>query len=998
MESITTPGQEGSREASLAREPSRLAPSLSVPKGGGAIRGIGEKFAANPVTGTGSLSVPILTSPGRSGFGPQLAISYDSSAGSGDFGIGWSLSLPSISRKTDKGLPLYRDAEESDVFILSGSEDLVPVLQDSGGGWEREVPEPRTVAGVAYRIQRYRPRIEGLFAVIERWTSLTDPSDSFWRSISKGNITTWYGRTSESRICDPADFSRVFSWLICESHDDKGNVTTYGYKPEDSAGVDRTSAHERNRTDAGRAANRYLKRIRYGNRSPYSPELRPDAQWPSPPAASDGWLFEVVCDYGEHVPDAPTPGDQGQWPCRVDPFSSYRAGFEVRSYRLCRRILMFHHFPDEPGVGADCLVRSTNFGYSQEQSPDDAGHLIHAVLVAATQWGYSRSQDGGYVARSLPPVEFEYSLAVVRETVQEIDAASLENLPQGLDGTDYQWLDLYGEGVSGIFTAQVDGWFYKPNLSPANPLPESGGESAAVRFGAAHRVGEHPFPAVVESGGRQFLGLAGDGQLDLVEWGGPVPGFFETTEAGRWESFRPFESYPNLNWGNPNLRFVDLTGDGRADVLITEEEAFCWFASLGEAGFASAERVHQALDEEQGPRLVFADGTQSIYLADMSGDGLTDLVRIRNGEVCYWPNLGYGRFGAKVAMDDSPWFDAPDLFDQARVRLADIDGSGLADIVYLHADGVDLYFNQSGNRWSPARRLAAFPAVDDLAAIQVVDLLGNGTACLVWSSPLAGQAERPLRYIDLMGGQKPYLLVRSVNNLGAETVIHYAASTRFYLADKLAGKPWITKLPFPVHVVERVETYDRISGNRFVTRYAYHHGHFDGAEREFRGFGLVEQWDTEEFGALGQTGELSADTNFDAASYVPPVYTRTWFHTGAYLGRDHVSDFFAGLLDDRDTGEYYRAPGLTDADARALLLPDTVLPKGLSFDEEREACRALTGSMLRQETYALDGTAQEPHPYTVAEQNFAIRGVQPMGGNRHAVFFAHPRESLSYHY
>jgi hypothetical protein len=50
-------------------------PSISLPKGGGAIRGIGEKFAANPVTGTGSLSVPIATSPGRSGFGPQLSLS-----------------------------------------------------------------------------------------------------------------------------------------------------------------------------------------------------------------------------------------------------------------------------------------------------------------------------------------------------------------------------------------------------------------------------------------------------------------------------------------------------------------------------------------------------------------------------------------------------------------------------------------------------------------------------------------------------------------------------------------------------------------------------------------------------------------------------------------------------------------------------------------------------------------------------------------------------------
>ena len=54
--------------------------------------------------------------------------------------------------------------------------------------------------------------------------------------------------------------------------------------------------------------------------------------------------------------------------------------------------------------------------------------------------------------------------------------------------------------------------------------------------------------------------------------------------------------------------------------------------------------------------------------------------------------------------------------------------------------------------------------------------------------------------------------------------------------------------------------------------------------------------------------------------------------------------------------------------------------------------------MLRQEVYALDGTAKEPHPYTVTEQNFTIRLLQPQGGNRHAVFFTHPREAISYHY
>src|SRR5207253_11099344 len=162
-------------------------------------------------------------------------------------------------------------------------------------------------------------------------------------------------------------------------------------------------------------------------------------------------------------------------------------------------------------------------------------------------------------------------------------------------------------------------------------------------------------------------------------------------------------------------------------------------------------------------------------------------------------------------------------------------------------------------------------------------LLGNGTACLVWSSPLPGDSRRPTRYIDLMAEGKPHLLTVTRNNLGAETRVQYAASTRFYLADRTAGKPWITRLSFPVHVVERVETFDWISRNRFLTRYAYHHGHFDGVEREFRGFGMVEQWDTEEFAALSENDQFLVGDKIDSSSHVPPVLTKTWFHTGVYF-------------------------------------------------------------------------------------------------------------------
>ena len=263
------------------------APSITLPKGGGAISGIGEKFAANPVTGTGSMTVPVFTSAGRSGFGPQLSLSYDSGAGNGPFGFGWNLSIPSITRRTDKGLPKYFDAEESDIFILSGTEDLVPVLFKETDGWKRDsFDSPASEPG--YTVQRYRPRIEGLFALIERWSDKTTGL-IHWRSISRDNITTLYGERDDARIADPVDPARVFTWLICESYDDKANAILYQYKPEDDANIDQTAPYERNRLISKQFAQRYLKYVQYGNRTPRKVaedlNLRTD------------WLFEVVFDY-----------------------------------------------------------------------------------------------------------------------------------------------------------------------------------------------------------------------------------------------------------------------------------------------------------------------------------------------------------------------------------------------------------------------------------------------------------------------------------------------------------------------------------------------------------------------------------------------------------------------------------------------------------------------------------------------------------------------------
>ena len=953
-------------------------PEVTLPKSGGAIRGLGEKFTVGSATGTASLSVPLPLAAAR--MTPQMALAYDSGAGNGTFGFGWSLGTPVIRRKTDKGLPQYDNVGESDVYVLSGAEDLVPVLNAKG---ERTVL-PRTVFGVDYQIAYYRPRIEGLFSRIERWRA-TKTGVVHWRTITRDNVVTIFGDSTQSRV---ASDDRIFEWRISRTFDDRGNAVFYVYGPEDSAGIALASAHEANRTSAVRNTQTYLRKVLYGNRTPYVVDFTAEAETAAPAAAD--WMFAVSLDYGDHGNDGVDP--DGVWTSRPDPFSVYRSGFEVRTYRRVQRLLFFNNFPGEASVGTYGLVRSVDLTYSDQFAPPDPRAPVYTFLASLAQTGY-RTDAQGQHRRSLPPLEFDYSQPKLDPTIRTADPDSLSDLPEGVDGGRFRWLDLDGEGLSGILYPAPDAWYYKRNLSAAN-IAEQADKTELVtpKFGPLRAIVRAP-----SHGGtvhRQFLTLDGDGMVDVAAFSGGEPGYYARTSERDFAPFKRFDALPQLDWDDPNIKFIDVTGDGLADVLISEDGLFTVHASLGSSGFDVARFVRMPWDEEKGPKIVFSDGTDTIFIADMSGDGLNDIVRVRNGETAYWPNLGYGRFGAKVTMDAAPRFDSEDAFDAKRIRLTDVDGSGSADVLYVGRDGVRVWFNLSGNAFSAASLLAVFPAADTLHSVQTVDLLGTGTAYLVWSSPLPRDAAAPLLYVDLMGGVKPHLLSAMRNNLGAETRVTYAPSTRFYLQDEAAGHPWVTRLPFPVWTVERTEAIDWIGRNRLVCRYAYHHGFFDGLEREFRGFGTVEKWDTEEF-RTDLAFEDNPFANWNASSFSKPVLTRTWSHTGAFVDAGKVS-----LHYDR---EYWLEPALHGPPAAtglaAMRLADSTLSDGLTPFEMREAFRALKGRVLRVEIFDADANGLPlGNPYSVTESNFSIKCLQGIGPNRHASFLVTPRETVTLQY
>ncbi|MEP6862942.1 MAG: SpvB/TcaC N-terminal domain-containing protein [Deltaproteobacteria bacterium] len=903
-------------------------PTLGLPKAGGALHALGEKFQAGGPTGAGAFEIPLGISSCR-GVEPTLVLAYASSNGNGAFGPGWAIRVPEITRRTDKGIPRYADAIESDVFILSDQEDLVPVAD--------ETPDDGD-----YRVNTYRPRVEGLFARVERRThKLT--GDAHWRTITSDNVTSTFGWSATARIANPDNPRQIYRWLLDATFDSHGNATRYEYKLEDLANVSRTDPAEASRF-ARPPTNTYLKRVFYGNRTPLvtrSPSLED--------LTATTWLFEVVIDYGEHSTDLPE--EVTTWPVRADPVSTFRSGFEIRTYRLCQRILMFHTIPEQLGALAR-LVRATELGY-------DTGPAI-TYLTSARQAGYGWTAQGQVTVAHTPTLRLDYTrVGPLSTSVITVDTASIAQAPAGIDGLAYQFVDLDGEGISGILApaaGPAPALYYKRNLG--------GGAFAPAQRLSLQPVQSAFAPSV------QLTSLNGDGRLDVASFDGPTPGFYERTRDFSWRPFAAFSSLPNIDWHGRGVHLLDINGDGLTDVLVAEDDVFVWYPSLARAGFGPPHRVTQAHDEDRGAVILTTDDYETIILADMSGDGLADIVRVRNGDISYWPNLGYGRFGAKIAMSGAPLFDTPDLFDPRRVRVGDVDGTGTSDLVYLSARGAVVYLNQAGNSWSLGTNIP-LPVADQFASIRLVDLLGTGTACLVWSSSNPADAGMPLRYVDLLRSSKPHLLCAVENGLGARTAITYAPSTRFYLEDRAAGRMWATRLPFVLQVVERVQLDDAVAGTSCVLRYRYAHGFYDGVEREFRGFARVDTWDAE-------------SVSFGAHA-LPPVHTISWFHTGAWNGER--ADLRTALA-----LEFYSG----DAAATALapdLVPSTLLPPA-----QREATRAFKGRLLRQEIYGEDGTLSAAHPYSVTEQRYEVRELQSLGDDRHGVYHAFMRESLSYNY
>jgi RHS repeat-associated protein len=789
------------------------------------------------------------------------------------------------------------------VFRLSTVGELVPQLRPDTTPLDEDRGD--------FRVRSFFGRDHSAHLLIERWTEKATGA-VHWRSRDAGNTLTIYGARQDGsgRISDPADGARVYRWLAEVQVDSAGNAIWFEYAAENLDGVDTGTAFERTRLGSSAWPQRYPKRIRYGNTKPFGTDGA------SP--ADQTWCFEVVFDYGDHTPGGnPSPLPDRQWLARPDAYSNFRPGFDLRTYRLCRRVLLFHNFVE---LGATPhAVAEYSFDYA------DGG--TSATLLSVHYARSSKDAAGVGSRKSVPPLQFEYSNPHLAPAFEPALFVATRNAPAGVLGA-YRWMDLYGDGLPGILAETNCAWYYKRN--------EGDGQ-----FGAPELVPSQPAYRIADAVIRDF---DADGNVDLVVQHGRLGGYYtHDRQRGEWQSFRPFPSLPHLEAAGASAQWVDLDGDGRTDLLFADPERPVWYPCLGPQGFGPAHSVELPVTAgEQAPGMGL--GALGLFFADMLGDGGSHLVHIRDGLLRVWPHLGHGRFGAPIVAEGAALLGAAGQLDPRRLMFADLNGDGVADLLYLGQDEIRTWINAGGNTLTEGPTIRNGPVMDRLSGATLVDYFGDGTLCLVWSSSLADAAQ-PMSILRLTDGIKPNLMISVDNGMGRITQLDYSSSARHYLRDRRVGEPWRTRLPMHPTVVDRSTVHDAITGARAVTQYAYHDGHYDGKEQVFRGFGRVDIDDTETH--ISSVGD---------DVHTVPSRRCLWHHLGI-----ESSNAVAGGY----TGDVH----FEKVDPFTLQSPAPVCSE--VYDD---ALRMLAGRLIREEIYELDaaGTPAQ-QPLVVTQFGYRVR-------------------------
>jgi RHS repeat-associated protein len=610
--------------------------------------------------------------------------------------------------------------------------------------------------------------------------------------------------------------------------------------------------------------------------------------------------YRWLPDNGSLLPETVTWGNYELvfgYEARPDILLSGSYGAPVRITKRCDSIEL--HVTTE----AVSLVHSWQLLY------DDEGGRGRSFLTTIREQGHGA--DGSVLAA--PDRTLAYTLDGTPRFVP------VTGWTAPLSSPDSDFVDLNGDGLPDILTLGAGPPTWSPNLG--------GGV-----FGFPRTLSRAPSPLRLGSANVAFADMSGEGNADLLVLDRPFAGYYPLSTPGGSEPTgfgRPvvFQRAPNVLPGDPNVRLLDLNGDGITDVLYDSGNG--WLEYLREEADAWS-AYPRVLESERTPPVSLSD--PHVYLGDMTGDGFTDVVRVDGGGVTYWPARADGGWGEAVTMSPGPALEQD--WDPLRLALVDVDGDGCADLLYVGATSVTVWRNTGAERLSVPTTIEHTPLARP-GSYRLIDLLGQGTTGIQFELPAFGSTGTRQTFLDLSGGVKPGLLGDIGSGPGQSTHVAYAPSTVFAAADARAGTPWPTYHPFPIQCVARTERLDHATGVTASYEYQYHEGRYEPSTRVFLGFGRVDSL---------QLGDATC----------PTLKTETIFHLG-----------------------------LDPSDPSRPLTPEEAFELG-----------ALRRKVLSTTVWGLDGSSLQENPYSITTSAYATKLIPSTLGNGQQIALPYTTSTL----
>ncbi len=827
--------------------------AISVPQGTGKVQGMGESFSTQMSTGAATFSVPFAMPDARGAAQPSLSLSYSSGGGHGLAGVGWDVGVPFIARQTDRGLPKYDDRPawhpNQDRFVFNGGQELVPICLVSGATCANAI-SGEVMPAWADGYQYFRARVEGSYLRFF-WSA----DHRTWRVQSKSGEDMELGVPLDNPgeagalESDPQNANKIFRWNLARQYDAQRdgsglpvNIVAYRYFPFGGVAY-LTDIYDT--PPAASASSAQVSTYAHHTRIVYEP--RPDTTF----SFRRGWRV-----------------DQTQRIARVDVASKITGGLTAP-----RHLLRRYHLAYDANYHVSLL---TSVQLEGRCSGDEAS------APAESNTGDLPNVTG---CERLPPMTFDYQHVAPFKTDGSQGVADLAGY-EGFDerittmaqspnySVDDELADLFDINSDGLpdILVTAPGYFGGKHGVFFNGAGGRKDSFGASTIGVAGVLGADASTITLKNLNVQASDIDGDGTIDLLHMPRvrsysvytPKLNGTEWIWQGRVVNTADQQD-PRIDFGNdtPDIHALDANGDGLVDLVrLTGTQIQTFFAlgryPNGDAQYGSATWASATTSNISnlpvsmcvpwaGTPARFSDS--DIKLGDMNGDGLADIVRVHQGDIRYWPGRGNGLWGTgalddcpggsfgqgrDVAMSDSPQYSDP---NGSGLRLDDVNGDGLDDLIQVRFSDVDVWLNVDGTGWTHSRHVIAGtpPSPGFANRVRLVDMNGSGTRDILWGSGGG------YKYIDLAGGQRPWILTHVANGLGKTTDIEYASSTDLMLAAEAAGKGWTSKAPMPIHVVSRVTEKDNLAivgrpAGAYVTEYTYDNPVYDGRQREFRGF------------------------------------------------------------------------------------------------------------------------------------------------------------------